>query len=245
MAITVGNSAVSAALTATTGTSSTLSLNNNKTDVIVCVSIRDTRTASVVNSVTYGGDAMTQDITRLRTDGDSTEDLRVYIFRKTGAKTGAQDIVVTLDSSAEYWAFCGVAVDGLSATGQPEITGGADADLTSATDPSVTMTTITANTIGFDSVYNKSGTSMTAGSGQTIIGQVGVNGGSDRALFGYIIYTSAGSKTSTWTETADDDWCMVSAAYKIAAATAASGLVGNNSALIGSSVLLGKSALIA
>ena len=244
MAISVGNSATSAALTAATGTSSTLSLNNNKTDVIVQVSIRDTRTAATA-TVTYGGDAMTSDITRLRVDGDSTADLRVYIFRKTGAKTGANDIVVTLDVAADYWAFSGTAVSGISSTGQPEVTGGADADLTAGTDPSVTMTTTTGDTIRFDSVYNKSGTSMTAGSSQTIIGQVSTNGGSDRALFGYIIYTSSGSNTSTWTETADDDWCMVSAAYKIAAAVGGGGgLIGNNSALIGSSILLEKSALI-
>lgn len=242
MAISVGNTATSAALTVATGTSSTLSLNNNKTDVIVCVSLRDTRTASAVTSVTYGGDSMDQDITRLRTDGDSTEDLRVYIFRKQNAKTGANNIVVTIDAAAEYWAFSGSAVDGINSTGQPEVTGGADADLTAGTDPSVAITTTTADTIRFDSVYNKSGTSMTAGSSQTIIGQVSVNGGSDRALFGYIIYTSAGSKTSTWTETADDDWCMVSAAYKIASVSGDS-LVGD-SALVGDSVLVGKSVLV-
>lgn len=243
MSISVGNTATSAALTSATGTSSTLSLNNNKTDVIVCVSIRDTETAATA-TVTYGGDAMTADITRLREDTDSTADLRTYIFRKTGAKTGANDIVVTLSAAADYWAFSGIAVGGLSTTGQPEVTGDADADLTAGTDPSVAITTTTADTIRFDSVYNKSGTSMTAGSSQTIVGQVSVNGGSDRALHGYIIYTSSGSKTSTWTETVDDDWCMVSAAYKIAAVASGAGLIGNDSALVGDSALIGKSVLI-
>lgn len=213
MAISVGNTATSAALTAATGTSSTLALNNNKTDVIVLVAIRDTRTAATA-SATYGGDAMTSDITRLRTDGDSTADLRCYIFRKQQAKTGSQNIVVTLNVAADYWAIFGIAVSGLHSYGQPEVTGGADADLTSYTDPSVTMTTVTAEALGVTVAYNKAGTNMTAGSSQTIIGQVSVNGGSDRAIAGYIIYSTAGSKTLTWTQTADDDWCSVAAVYR-------------------------------
>jgi hypothetical protein len=213
MAISVGNTGASAALTAATGTESTLSFDNNKSDVIVLLALRDTRTAATA-SATYGGDAMTADITRLRTDGDSTADLRCYIFRKQQAKTGANNVVVTLSAAADYWAFYAVAVSGLHTAGQPEITGGADADLTAGTDPSVTVTTVTAEAIGFTVAYNKSGTSMTAGSSQTIIGQVSVNGTSDRTVAGYLIYSTAGSKTLTWTETTDDDWCSVLAVYR-------------------------------
>lgn len=213
MAISVGNTISSSAMTAASGTSQTLSFNNNKTDVIVLLALRDTRTAATA-SATYGGDAMTSDITRLRTDGDSTADLRCYIFRKQQAKTGANNIVITLDVAADYWAFYAIAVSGLHTAGQPEVTGGADADLTAGTDPSVTMTTVTAEALGVTVAYNKAGTSMTAGSSQTIIGQVSVNGTSDRTVAGYIIYSTAGSKTLTWTETADDDWCSVAAVYR-------------------------------
>jgi hypothetical protein len=213
MAISLGNTATSAALTAATGTSSSLSLNNNKTAVIVMVPMRDTRTAATATA-TYAGTSMTSDIMRLRTDSDSTADLRCYVFRLQNAATGTNNVTVTLNVACDYWCILAAAVGGLDSLGQPEVTGGADADLTAGTDPSVTLTTKTADAIRFDAVYNKAGTSMTAGSSQTIIGQVSVNGGSDRALGGYIIYTTAGSKTSTWTETADDDWCMVSAVYR-------------------------------
>ena len=213
MAITVGNTSVSAALTTATGTSYTVSFNNNKEDVFVGVSIRDTRTAATATA-TYAGNTMTADITRLRQDGDTTEDLRVYIFRKTNAKSGANNIIVTLDSTAEYWAVVALCVSDLNTQAQPNITGGADADLTAGTDPTTTIVTTIANCILIDCVYTKSGTSMTAGSSQTIVGQVLVNAGSDRALIGYKIVSSSGSQVSTWTETADDDWCMVSAAYR-------------------------------
>jgi hypothetical protein len=214
MAISVGNTATSAALTAATGTSSNLSLNNDKTDILVGVALRDTATAATATA-TYGGESMTVDIMRLREDVDSEADLRCYVFRRQQAKTGTNNVTVTLNVAADYWAIFAIAVSGLHSYGQPEVTGGADADATAATSPSVTLTTLTADTLGFDVVYNKAGTSMTAGSGQTLIGQVNVNGGSDRALAGYIIYTTAGSKTSTWTETAPDDWCMVRGVYRL------------------------------
>ena len=214
MPITVGNTATSAALTAATGTSSTLALNNNKDTVIVAVSIRDTRTAATA-TVTYDGDAMTADITRLRTDGDSTADLRVYVFRKTQASKGANNIIVTLSAAADYWAIFGIACDRLTAVGQPNITGGADADNEDATPPSCALTTTIKDTIVCDVVYTKAGTSLTAGAiGQTIIGQVLTNGGSDRALAGYTIYTVKGAITDAYTATVNDDWCMAAAAEK-------------------------------
>jgi hypothetical protein len=215
MPIRVDSTAVSAALTAATGTSSTLALTNSGCDVFVMVCLRDVRTAATATA-TYGGDAMTADSTRMHTSVGTTADLRTYVFRKTNALGGAQDIVVTLNAAADYWAIFGASVSGLSHNLQPNITGGADDEGgTAGTDPNVTMTTTVADTIQFDAVYNKTGTSMTAGSGQTIIGQVLTNAGSDRALGGYIIYNTAGSKTSSWPTTTNDEWCMSSAAYSI------------------------------
>ena len=214
MAITVGNFVTSAALTAATGTSYTIALTNNKSDVFVGVAIRDTRTAATATA-TYAAATMTADITRLRTDGDSTADLRVYIFRKTNAKSGANDIVVTLNAAADYWAVFGGCVGGLATFGQPEDTDGADADHTAEVASTTSLSTVTSDCILLDCLYSKSGNDFTANTGQTIIGQVLVNGGSDRALAGYKIVTSGGGQTSTYSEADHDDWCMVSAAYKI------------------------------
>lgn len=211
MAISIGNTANSGA---TSGTSATFALNNNKEDVIVAVAIRDAEVAATA-SVTYGGEAMTADKTLLYEDGDSSSDLRVYIFRKTGALTGSNNVVVTLSNSGDAWGAWAIAVGGLSATGQPEITASASADFDAGSDPSTSMTTTTADCLLIDVVYNKSGTDMTASNGQTIVAQLGVNGGGDRALMGYKIVSSAGSQASTYAETSDDDWCMVSVAYKI------------------------------
>lgn len=218
MAITVGNSVNSGALAG--GTSDTQSFNNNKTDVFALVAIRDTRTAATATA-TYGGAAMTADKTLLYTDGDTTADLRVYIFRKSSAASGANNGVITLNVAADFWTVWWICADGLSATGQPETTASASADAAAASDPSTSMTTTTPDCLLLDVVYNKSGTDMSAGSGQTIIAQVGTNGGGDRALAAYKIVSAAGSQTSTFTETADDDWAMASAAYKIAAAVTA------------------------
>jgi len=214
MAITIGNAANSGALAG--GTSSTVALDNNKEDVFALVIIRDSRTAATATA-TYAGAAMTEDKTILYTDGDTTSDLRVYIFRKTGAATGSNDGVITLNSEADFWAVVWICAGGLSATGQPEVTASASADFAAGSDPSTSMTTTTADCLLLDVVYNKSGTDMAAGNGQTIIAQIGVNGGGDRALAGYKIVSSSGSQTSTYTETSDDDWAMASAAYKIAA----------------------------
>lgn len=216
MAITIGNTVNSGALAG--GTSDTQSLNNNKSDVFALVAIRDTRTAATATA-TYAGAAMTEDKTLLYTDGDTTADLRVYIFRKTSAATGANDGVITLNSAADFWAVWWICADGLSATGQPEITASASADFSTGTDPSTSMTTTTADCLLLDVVYNKTGTDMAVGSSQTIIAQIGTNGGGDRALAGYKIVSASGSQTSTYTETSDDDWDMASAAYKIAGAS--------------------------
>lgn len=210
MAWSVGNTASSGALAG--GTSNTLSLNNNKKDVFVAALIRDTRTAATATA-TYAGAAMTADKTNLYVDGDTTADLRLYIFRKTGAATGANNIVVTLNAAADFWAVIGLCAVSNIITGVPEVTQAGSADAAAATNPSLTFTTVTSRGLLIDAVYNKSATSMTA-NGQTIVAQVGVNGGSDKCLMGYAILGAAGSNTSTWTEPGiDDDWNMISAVY--------------------------------
>jgi len=128
--------------------------------------------------------------------------------------------VVTLNSAADHWGVWGLCASGLSTTGQPEATASASADAGAASDPSTTTVTTTADCLLLDAVYNKSATAMTTGSSQTIIAQLGVNSDGDKALAGYKVVSSSGSQVSTYTETVDDDWCMVSAAYKIASAAA-------------------------
>jgi hypothetical protein len=158
---------------------------------------------------------MTVDATLLYTDGDSTEDLRVYILRKSNAKTGANNIAITLDSAAEYGCIVGICVDGLSSSGQPNITGGAAHDHSAVLDPSTTITTTIADCLLFDCLYSKTGITMTADDGQTIVAQDLVNGGSDRAIIAYKIVSALGAQTSTYGGSDHDDWCMMSAAYEI------------------------------
>jgi hypothetical protein len=213
MAITVGNTASSGALAG--GTSNTLSLNNNKTDVIVGVALRDTRTAAALTSATYGGDAMTVDATLLYTDGDTTEDLRVYILRKSNALTGVNNIVITMDSAVEFWCVVGICADGLASSGQPNITGGASHDHNDMLDPSTTITTTVNDCLLFDCLYSKTGITMTADTGQTIVDQVLENAGSDRAIIAYKIVSALGVQTSTYGGSDHDDWDMISVAYKI------------------------------
>ncbi len=218
-AISIGNTANSGVLAAVTST--TFAIDNNKEDVIVSVTIRDTRTADTATA-TYAGAAMTSDRSDLYTDGDTSIDLRTYIFRKTSASTGSNNVVVTFSGSVDHAGAYALAAAGLSATGQPDVTNSASADATAGTDPSVTFTTTVADTLLIDAVYNKSGTDLVAATGQTIVAQLGVNAGGDTALAGYEILSASGSQTSTYTETVDDDWLITSVAYAAATAVAAS-----------------------
>ena len=217
--ISVGNTANSGVLAAASST--TFSLNNNKQDVVVLVAIRDAATTATA-TVTYNGEAMTEDKMQFFDDPDGANDLRAYVFRKTGAATGANDVVVTFSSSVDHAGVWAVAVDGLDSSGQPDATNGDGKNNSAGLDPSITLTTIDANTIIFGVVYSKhdaGGGSFTAASGSTSVGQLNVNGGGDRAMANYKIVSSPGSNTISWTGNgAYDDWVYAAAAYKQAAA---------------------------
>lgn len=245
MAISVGNAANSG--TKTTETNATFALNNNKTDVFVCVSMRFLRTdARTCSGVTYNGVSMTQDVAYLYQPTGNTQDMRTYIFRLQSATTGSNNVVVTLSGACTCWGAFAICADGLATSGQPEVTGSNGQSGGTSADPYVTFTTTTADGLRLDTIYHKTGAGvdLTASSGQTIDGQLGVNSGSDRALQGHIIYNSSGSKTSTYGCTNKDDWNMSSAFYKMAAAATTGGRLVGGSVLIGSSVLINKSSLV-
>jgi hypothetical protein len=244
MAVSVGNTANSGVKT--TETTATFALNNNKTDVFVCVSMRFLRTdGRTCSGVTFDGTSMTSDKMQLQQPGGNTQDIRSYIFRLQSASTGSKNVVVTLSGACTCWAAMAICASGLSTSGQPEVTGGAGGATPSQ--PTVSITTTTADGLRIDGLYHKAGAGvdLTASNSQTIDVQLGVNGGSDRTVLAHIIYNSSGAKASGYNCTTADDWVEVSAFYKMAAAAASGdGLIGNDSALVGDSVLVGKSVLV-
>lgn len=213
--ISVGNTANSGVLT--TDASTTFAFDNNKTDVFVCVAMRFTRVdAATVSSASYAGTAMIQDVTYLHQPTGNTQDLRTYIFRLQGAATGSNNVVVNINGTVAHWAAFAICAGGLSTTGQPPVTGSNGQSGGTSDDPFVTFTTTDSYGLRIDIIYHKSGAGvdLTASSGQIIDGQLGLNGGSDRALQGHTLYSTYGSKTSTYASANKDDWNMSSAFYK-------------------------------
>src|SRR5574343_462 len=213
MALSVGNSSNSGVLASVS--SSTHSHNNNGEDVIVMVAIRDTETAATVSGITYAGASMTEDKTVLYEDSDSSADLRCYIFRKQGATSGANDVVVTFSDTIDHGAVFALSVNDLHDYEQPNATASDTGTL--GEDPSTAVTTTATDTILIDVVYNKTGNALTKEAAQTQIGNLSPNGGGDRAAASYKIVSSSGAKTMSWTTASDpdqDDWAQAVVAYK-------------------------------
>lgn len=218
MAISVGNIANGGVIAAQT--SETFSLNNNKEDVIVLVALRDERTAATVTA-TYAGAAMTADVSQSQQDNSSTKDLRTYIFRKQGAATGANDVVVTFSNSVEHGGAFAVAVSDLNDTGQPDaIASAGENEPGSEVTIDTSITTVAADTIIFDVVYGKDNADYTVGTGRTQIGQLSPNGGDDRCFASYVIKSAAGSYTIDWADTNyGDDYSHSVVSYKATVAS--------------------------
>lgn len=224
MAISVGNTANSGVLSSTSSTS--FSLDNNKEDVIVLVAIRDAETAATVSGVTYNSVSMTQDVTHLQEDNNSANDLRTYIFRLLNAATGSNTVAVTFSSTVDHAAVYAVAVGGLNDTGQPDATASGGENYTVPTDTVIDnqITTVAADTIIFEVVYSKQQEDLTIGASRTSLGQIGVNGGGDRALASYRIVSSQNTYTLDWSyggilSGGADDYSQSIVAYKATAGT--------------------------
>lgn len=216
MAISVGNLSNGGVIAA--ASSETFAHDNNGDDVIVLVAIRDTETAATATA-TYAGEAMTADVTHLVEDSDSTADLRCYAFRKQGAATGSNNVVVTFSNAIDHGGAFAASVSDLNDTGQPDVTGTGGSPLGGAgpADPSVTVTTVASDTILFDVVYNKTGNALTKHAAQTQIGNLSPNGGGDRCGASYKIVSASGSQSMSWTTASapdQDDWGQVVVAYK-------------------------------
>ena len=192
--------------------SETFSHNNNGEDVIVLVALRDTETADTVTGVTYGGEAMTQDKAVLLEDDDSGADLRVYVYRKQGALTGANNVVVSFSGSVDHGAAFAVSLSGLAQSGQPDATA-SDSDLTYGQDPDGAITTVATKTIVFDVLYHK-GDNLVVGGGQTEIGNLSPNGSGDKVAASYKIVSSAGSQSMNWSASSNDDWLQALVSYE-------------------------------
>lgn len=220
MAISVGNIANGGVIASQT--SETFSLNNNKEDVIVLVALRDERTAATVTA-TYAGAAMTEDKTQSQQDDNSTKDLRTYIFRKQGAATGANNVVLTFSNSVEHGGAFAVAVSDLNDTGQPDSTASAgENEPGSEVTIDTSITTVASDVIIFDIAYSKDNSDYTVGSGRTQIGQLSPNSGDDRCFASYVIKSAQGTFTIDWADTHyGDDYSHSVVAYKQTTATSA------------------------
>lgn len=220
MAISVGNIANGGVIAAQT--SETFALDNNKEDVIVLVALRDERTAATVTA-TYAAEAMTEDKTQSQQDDNSTKDLRTYIFRKQGAATGSNNVVLTFSNSVEHGGAFAVAVSDLNDTGQPDATASAgENEPGSEVTIDTSITTVAADTIIFDVAYGKDSANYTVGTGRTQIGQLSPNSGDDRCFASYVIKSAQGTFTIDWADTNyGDDYSHSVVSYKATVASSA------------------------
>lgn len=184
--------------------SSTFSLNNNKSDVLVGIIFRDDTTFS---GVTYGGVAMTEAASA--TDSVSVDCVIYYL---DGAATGANDVVFTSDG--DFWAWA-IAVDGLDLS---SIDSTNSATGTSTT-PSVTLTTVATNTLIVDVIYHKNAGTLVQGESQTLIGRASIRSDSDEGGGSYDEVTSSGSNAMSWTIGASDGWLQLGVSFRAASAT--------------------------
>lgn len=181
--------------------------------LVVTVQSRDASTTAdlPITGVTYNSVAMTKAVTQ---NYPNDAFLRTEIWYLVAPVTGANTVAVTYTGTIDTATGIAVSFTGANQSSVLGITGGAQADAISGTDPSVTVTTTAVNSYLVDSVYNKSGTNMTVGAGQTSIAQLSPNGGGDRSAASYKLFASIGSSTMTWTETVDDDWASCVAEFR-------------------------------
>lgn len=140
-------------------------------------------------------------------------DIRSEIWYLVNPSSGTQTITVTFTGTCDFSGASALSAFGVAQTQTLDSNAsgsGKDAD---ESDASVVITTARAGALIVDSVYHQTGSDLTVGSGQTIIAQLGVKAGGDRAVSSYEASTVAGNYTMNWDVSPRDKWVSVVASF--------------------------------
>ena len=224
MAIAFGASTTSGVISSvSSNTFSSPSISGSDTILIVCVANRDgaSDTDGEVTSITHNGLSLTK---AHSSSYPNAAYLEAQIWYRVAPSTGVNNITVNYTGTIDTGAVWAAYFTGVDQTTVGDKIGAANNDAASATDPAVTLTTTHNGSLIMSVVYNKTGSNLTIGGGQTSLTQQNVNAGGDRADAGYVIQGTAGSITPTWVASPDDDWVQVSVEF-LAAATGSTSLI--------------------
>ena len=191
---------------------------NSKRYLIVTVSCRDNDnpTNRPVTGITADGVAMTLLNSRSMTDGDG-DDTRSEIWGLPNPNTGTIAIAVTHTGVVDHAGATALSLYNAKLHNTPNATGfDEDTQSTATTDPLTNLTTTVPNCLIIDAAYHQDGNNLTAGSGQTVIEQLGTNGGGDRAISSYKYANIIGTNTMGWTASAKDAFVQVAVAIESA-----------------------------
>lgn len=224
----VTNSTVFAG-TATPSVSVTVAGGLSESMLLVALPVRGSASDANLNasSVTYGADALTRYARYFFSDGGgSGGSLDIEFWRLVNPTADTRTITVTYPGSIDHGAINTAVLTGVDQTTPIEAGNSAgDAAAAVASPATVNVTTLTDGALVWDATYNKIGTAITVGAGQTQRMNLSPNGGGDRNGASSEPTTTAGSVTMSWTFAGADAWAIAAISIKpyIAPAVGATG----------------------
>lgn len=167
--------------------------------LVVTVQCRDNDnpTNRPITGITAGGVAMTLAKAMLSTDADG-DDIGAEIWVLPNPAVGTISISVTYTGTVDHSGASAISFFNVKQSTTVNATG-ENEETTFGVDPSVAITTTVNGCYIIDSCYTQDSNNYTAGTDQTIVVQLGTNGGGDRAISSYKLKATAGATTMSWT----------------------------------------------
>lgn len=179
-------------------------LTNRVLAVTTQVRDNDNPTNRPVTGITAGGVAMTKALERLYTDGDG-DDTGAGIWLLHAPATGIITITITYTGTVDHAGSGAVLLFNAKQVSTPNVSNGADYAL--GNDENLSLTPTVNDCYLVESIYDQDGFDETPASGQTIIAQLGTNGGGDRAISAYKYQSASIATTLAWTNGGSADDC--------------------------------------
>ena len=180
------------------------------TDRLLVVGVAMTDPTNTIASITYNGVALT----KIREEVNTNDNL-VSLWYLTNPASGANTILVTVNTSFTNGVGMAVSLTGVDQTSPLDANNGTSADL--ANSVSVDVTTVADNCWVVDVVIAKTGGgTFTVGAGQTSRATV-ESVSADRGMSTEGPKTPAGAVTMSWDESGgmpSDNWSIAAASFK-------------------------------
>lgn len=184
----------------------------------------------VVTGVTYNSVAMSKAKAQLEPDsGGSSGSLSTEIWYLVNPPSGSKTVAITFTGTVNHSIAYVGSLSGVDQSNPVDATAGSgDAESGSPTSTITQNITTVANQAWIvDAIYHKIGTSLTKGSGQTLVATESFpNGGGDTADASYKGPVSTGSNSTSWTLSGSDGWVICSTSWKPATTVVVKDIIG-------------------